>query len=172
MRGKSYFALIVFLTLSLTVYGQWSSFDVRPRMIVGEDYLHVETLSEEPLNIIINNDGTTMVANIIAFFDIVNYIDSTREIIISDFTICCVDLTDSISGRLVYDDVLYSDFYHTDLPEEISTHNRDLIFDKIKTTFDKEKEQWIITLPLNRDIQEIKDDIVLCKCGLRCLIKL
>ena len=172
MKTKVFFLLITSLLSMDVVWGQWDDPYLRPYIHIEDILLDIDAPSKVLPHIIIDSNGTTRFANATVYFTFLNYIDSTREIIISDFSVSDVWLNDSIGGG-IFSDILYSEEWGVPPPEEISDFTRKVIINKIEEAFNNEKKRWFITLTSYFSLQDITECEwgCLCRGSLRCWIK-
>lgn len=165
--------LFIFSLFSITmVFGQRFDITHRLSMHIEDIIFHVDAPSEEIPYIIIDSNGTTVYADATASFVFLNYIDSTREIIISDLTVNVVLLRDSVSGDFLFGDFIYSEVSKVPPPEGMDNYKRNTLFNKIEELFNNERKEWFVTLPINVPIENITECAdCMCRCTLRCWIK-
>jgi len=172
MKKKLEFLLLFLLFDSTTAWGQsWPQTWLNPYLHIDTVTLHIEMPNSEIPTIIIDTNGTTLWANIDVHFEVEDYIDSTREIVISDFIFGGINFLDSTKKEMVFNSFLYPEKYGLPLPDGINNTKRNIIYDNLETTFREEKKRWVITSPSQWSMDDIDNNPIWC-CGgtIRCWI--
>ncbi len=123
---------------------------------INDVHLLVDTYGKDIPTIVIDSDGDTMFANVTVYFELMDYNDTSREVLLTNFIVNSIVLFDSPHSRMKFEDFIYPERYCIPPPAGMDSITRNKLVNHIETAFNEEKKQWRITLPPNHIRKDIE----------------
>lgn len=143
-----------------------------------DQYIHinyctliVETHSDSIPTIIIDSNGRRMLANAEALFSLLDFNDSTKEVLLSPFEIFSIFLYDATTKEPVFPEPIYNSIAGIPPPEGLSEYERDELICKVEDAFNIERTNWNMYVYKNRTRKDLEDSTIGTRRGsLRCWV--